>query len=47
MPNHLAGYVQDNYLSAFMLGFLLFHFVLDSRIWRIRGDQELARALNL
>ncbi len=47
LPNHFAGYVHDNYLSAFMLGFLLFHFVLDSRIWRIRGDQELARALNL
>jgi len=47
LPNHFAGYVEDNYLSAFMLGFLLFHFVLDSRIRRIRGDQELARALNL
>ena len=47
LPNHFASYLQDNYISAFMLGFLLFHFVLDSRIWRIRGDHELARALNL
>ena len=47
LPNHFAGYAQDDYLSAFMLGFLLFHFVLDSRIWRIRGDQELAKALRL
>jgi len=47
LPNNFAGYVKDDYLSAFMLGFLLFHFVLDSRIWRVRGDQELAKALNL
>jgi len=47
LPNHFAGYAGDEYLSAFMLGFLLFHFVLDSRIWRLRSDAELARALNL
>jgi hypothetical protein len=47
LPNHLAGYAQDDLLSSFMLGFLLFHFVLDSRIWRIRGDRDLANALRL
>jgi hypothetical protein len=23
------------------------HYVLDTKIWRVRGDQELARALRL
>ena len=28
-------------------GFLFFHFVLDSKLWRIRGDKELGAALHL
>jgi len=47
LPNYLAGRAQDDLISAAMLGFLLFHFVLDARIWRIRGDAELANALRL
>ena len=35
------------YVRIVAVGFLFFHFVLDSRIWRIRGDAELARALQL
>lgn len=47
LPNFFAGKMQDDFISAAMLGFLLFHFVLDSKIWRIRGDAELASALQL
>jgi len=47
LPNYLAARAHDELISAAMLGFLMFHFVLDARIWRIRGDVELANALRL
>lgn len=47
LPNYLAGHAHDDLISAAMLGFLMFHFILDARIWRIRGDVELANALKL
>lgn len=37
--NHLIGPVA--------VGITFFHFVVDAKIWRIRGDAELARALKL
>lgn len=33
--------------ASFMLGFSLFHYILDGRIWRVRGDKALASALRL
>jgi hypothetical protein len=47
LPNFLSFRLDAKYLSAFVVGMLLFHFVLDSKIWRIRGNKELAQALNL
>lgn len=47
LPNHLSRYANDNLISAAMLGFLMFHFVVDAKIWRIRGDAQLANALGL
>lgn len=37
----------DAIAGSFMLGFSLFHYILDGRIWRVRGNVELARALRL
>ena len=34
-------------IASVAVGVLFFHFVLDSRIWRIRGNPDLARALKL
>jgi hypothetical protein len=47
LPNFLSTQVPNFYLSAFVVGMLLFHFVVDARIWRVRGDKELAQALKL
>lgn len=47
LPNFISTQVTSFYLSAFVVGMLVFHFIVDSRIWRVRGDQELARALRL
>lgn len=44
---NLSRVVQTKMLGVFLLGALLFHFVLDTKIWRVRGNPELARALNL
>ena len=44
---NLSRVVQTRVLGVFLLGALLFHFVLDTKIWRVRGNPELARALNL
>lgn len=38
---------QSFYLTVFVVGMLFFHFIVDARIWRVRGDQELAAALRL
>ena len=46
-PSYVIRHFDSGMLSAATLGFLMFHFVLDARIWRLRGDNELAAALNL
>jgi len=48
LPNFLIGrQLSLSFWPPFMLGFLMFHFVLDAKLWRIRGDKELAEALHL
>jgi len=47
LPTYFSTQIRSFTLSAFVVGMLLFHFIVDSRIWRVRGDNELARALNL
>jgi len=47
LPNFISLQLNTFYLSAFVVGMLLFHFVVDARIWRVRGDKELAQALKL
>lgn len=44
---NVSRVVQQRALGVFLLGALLFHFVLDTKIWRVRGNPELARALRL
>jgi hypothetical protein len=42
--------VAENYNSLvglFAVGITFFHFIVDGKIWRVRGDAELARALRL
>jgi hypothetical protein len=38
---------QSEYLAASVWGVAFTHYVLDSRIWRVRGDKQLAAALRL
>jgi hypothetical protein len=38
---------QSQYLAAAVWGVAFTHYVLDSRIWRVRGDKQLAAALRL
>ena len=47
LPNFISLQLNTFYLSALVVGMLLFHFVVDARIWRVRGDKELAQALRL
>ena len=47
LPNFISLELNTFYLSAFVVGMLLFHFIVDARIWRVRGDKELAQALKL
>jgi hypothetical protein len=47
LPNFISLRLNTFYLSAFVVGMLLFHFLVDARIWRVRGDKELAHALQL
>ena len=47
LPGIFSAKTQSFYLSVFVIGMLFFHFIVDSRIWRVRGDQELAAALRL
>lgn len=47
LPNFISLQINTFYLSALVVGMLLFHFIVDSRIWRVRGDRELAQALRL
>ena len=46
-PNLMNYAALSNVLGGALIGILFFHFVLDSKIWRIRGNAELAKALNL
>jgi hypothetical protein len=46
-PGFVGAQLGLTYVRIAAVGFLFFHFVLDSRIWRVRGDVELARALRL
>lgn len=46
VPSHLAQQYGSIAVSS-ILGFLLFHYIVDSKIWRVRGDAELAKALRL
>jgi len=47
VPSFVMRQSDSNALSAATLGFLMFHYILDARIWRLRDDPELAAALNL
>ena len=47
LPGFFSAKTQSFYLSVFVVGMLFFHFIVDARIWRVRGDQELAAALRL
>ena len=42
-----AMFPAVEWLQAALWGFAFTHYVLDSRIWRVRGDKELAAALGL
>jgi hypothetical protein len=47
VPSFVMRQSDSLILSAATLGFLMFHYILDARIWRLRDDPELAAALNL
>jgi len=47
LPNFISLQLNTFYLSAIIVGMLLFHFLVDARIWRVRGDKELVQALKL
>jgi hypothetical protein len=47
LPSFFSAKLQGFYLPVFVVGMLFFHFIVDSRIWRVRGDHELAAALRL
>jgi hypothetical protein len=42
-----AMFPAVEWLQAALWGFAFTHYVLDSRIWRVRGDKELAAALRM
>jgi hypothetical protein len=35
------------FIGPFVVGLTFFHFVVDGKIWRVRGDAKLATALRL
>ena len=47
VPSFVMRQSDSRILPAATLGFLMFHYILDARIWRLRDDPELAAALNL
>ncbi len=47
LPSFLVGQKVLTWQRPFIMGFVMFHFVLDGKLWRIRGDAELTRALRL
>jgi hypothetical protein len=47
VPSFVMRQSDNQAISSAALGFLMFHYVLDARIWRVRNDPELAAALNL
>jgi hypothetical protein len=44
LPNYM---VPNPYLKAALWGLPFTHYILDSKIWRVRGNKELAAALKL
>jgi len=47
-PQYLPSVFKSSQIAgAAAFGFLMLHYVLDSKIWRIRGDAELSSALRL
>jgi len=47
VPSFVMRQSDSHILSAATVGFLMFHYILDARIWRLRDDPELAAALNI
>lgn len=47
LPSFLVGQSLLKWQRPFIMGFVMFHFVLDAKLWRVRGDADLARALRL
>lgn len=47
IPQYLGGMIGNETIASGAIGFLMLHYLLDSKIWRIHGNPELARALNL
>ena len=47
LPSFMVGQRALKWQAPFIMGFVMFHFVLDAKLWRVRGDAELARALRL
>jgi hypothetical protein len=45
--NLLLPYLTPPVIGSAAVGFLFFHFVVDSKIWRVRGNPDLAAALHL
>ncbi|HKR61960.1 MAG TPA: hypothetical protein VJS64_19895 [Pyrinomonadaceae bacterium] len=45
--NLLLPYLAPPVIRSAAVGFLFFHFVVDSKIWRVRGNPDLAEALHL
>lgn len=41
------AFISAQWLTAALWGIAFMHYVLDSKIWRVRGDKELAAALHL
>lgn len=46
LPSHLLSALSE-WTAALSLGFLFFHYTVDAKIWKVRGDKELALALKL
>jgi hypothetical protein len=43
----LPDFIDFSYRDLVLAGPIFMHYLLDARIWRVRGDQELAAALHL
>jgi hypothetical protein len=48
LPQYVPGTTQGGQrIGCAIIGFLMLHYLLDSKIWRVRNDPELAKALRL